>query len=416
MTQQPAAPDWATLGIAPTTDADELRRAYRARLKVVKPESDPEGFQALRQAYERLLDSLQHVQAGQESGDASAAAEDFVDALQALRHAGDGAGALSLARTTLQAQQPGSAELEAIEDALMDQVAFDRCTAPPLFLLLVDHFDWRDIQGRVARADPERHAALLDRIGAEDWITALQQAAAAGEQVPSLMLAPYSKALALLKAGGLQAGGAAEVRTRFDELLTHASFVLMRFDAATLALVREAVEGPPLLGEPRTAALPGRQETQMASAADGGMPTVSKKNNRRIIVAVVVVVLAMVGSRMLWKAQSAAGGKLPDTSLAAEVAATRLKDPARPWLATRKEPAGIFVDWAPILKMRRGVAELRIGVNMDEPSGAMTLPEWDAPIGFVASKEIKYITMRVRYQDGGEWSEVRRYPIWEGKP
>lgn len=46
---------WIRLGIEPTKDNDVIRGAYRARLPQHHPETDPEGFQALREAYELAL-------------------------------------------------------------------------------------------------------------------------------------------------------------------------------------------------------------------------------------------------------------------------------------------------------------------------------------------------------------------------
>lgn len=46
---------WEHLGIEPTDDQNTIRNAYRARLPDVHPERDPEGFQALRSAYEDAL-------------------------------------------------------------------------------------------------------------------------------------------------------------------------------------------------------------------------------------------------------------------------------------------------------------------------------------------------------------------------
>jgi len=46
---------WALLGIAPTADAAAIRRAYARKLKLTRPDEDPEGFQRLVRARDAAL-------------------------------------------------------------------------------------------------------------------------------------------------------------------------------------------------------------------------------------------------------------------------------------------------------------------------------------------------------------------------
>ena len=46
---------WELLGIEQTTDTALIRQAYREKLPSYHPETDPDGFKALREAYESAI-------------------------------------------------------------------------------------------------------------------------------------------------------------------------------------------------------------------------------------------------------------------------------------------------------------------------------------------------------------------------
>ncbi|MBQ9872136.1 MAG: tetratricopeptide repeat protein [Eubacterium sp.] len=58
---------WKILGIEKTSDEEAIREAYREALLHTNPEDDPEGFKALREAYERAVYIAAHGDEGKES-------------------------------------------------------------------------------------------------------------------------------------------------------------------------------------------------------------------------------------------------------------------------------------------------------------------------------------------------------------
>jgi hypothetical protein len=46
---------WSTLEIEPTVDISVIKKAYAKKLRIHHPEDDPEGYQTLREAYDRAL-------------------------------------------------------------------------------------------------------------------------------------------------------------------------------------------------------------------------------------------------------------------------------------------------------------------------------------------------------------------------
>lgn len=62
---------WQVLGIEPTSDEALIRRAYARLLKKHRPDSDPQGYQRLREAFEEAKNSLSSLQWADSSDEAN---------------------------------------------------------------------------------------------------------------------------------------------------------------------------------------------------------------------------------------------------------------------------------------------------------------------------------------------------------
>ncbi len=411
-----AIADWNTLGLEPTGDLDAIKRAYRARLRETPPERDPEGFQRLRAAYEAIMAAIGTPPAGMAAAppteDADAAAtEVFAMRLVALRAAGDEAGAIAAVDAELARHRPGSAAYMALEDEILDSTGLSRNLSQGLFRHLVARFDWGDANGRAARAEPERHAILADRIAAEDWYDALGRE----EGIGRALVAPDAAAARRTLPSPLDAEGKARVRALFDELGDHAMFVGHRFHAGVLAAVREAVEGPPLVASPAPTASSPWAAGSVATAGPGVVAPPRRRIVRVVLGVAAVAALgagALVGLRDPSPAPSSRPGARPATvpALSADAARRLLADAAAPWITTEPEPGGVLVSYEPLARARRGIADARYGMNRAEPDSILTLPENGTVPRFVAPPNLDFITFRLRLADG-TWLPLRRYDL-----
>lgn len=68
---------WSVLEIEPTSDEKAIRKAYAAKLRVTRPDEDPEGFQALLEARDVALMRSRHMEQTEEADDAVPAEPDM---------------------------------------------------------------------------------------------------------------------------------------------------------------------------------------------------------------------------------------------------------------------------------------------------------------------------------------------------
>ncbi|QDQ26281.1 J domain-containing protein [Chitinimonas arctica] len=132
------APCWQLLGLAPTPDEREIKRAYARLLKTTRPEDDPQAFQALRSAFEEALFQSDELARQPPAGapDEMARSTDEVAAEQLLRPYIEQLAELN--------ERGGSEETMAALDALLDRLALREPAGrdPVLWRLLEDGILW----------------------------------------------------------------------------------------------------------------------------------------------------------------------------------------------------------------------------------------------------------------------------------
>lgn len=197
---------WQELGIAPTSDTREIRRAYALRLRDAHPEQDPRAFQRLRRAYERALAWAEHgavdaepspdlshdvVDPHEEDADEPAAeqasifdpADDHefgavLRRFEAARAAGDTEAAFAEFSRGAARGVWSLADQELVVAELMKVAVEDERLPIPRFAEIARAADW----DRPIAWDDEAHKALrervLARLAAGRWYTDLKAAAA----------------------------------------------------------------------------------------------------------------------------------------------------------------------------------------------------------------------------------------------
>lgn len=312
----------------------------------------------------------------------------------ALRRAGDTAGAIALVDRCLAGPEHGAGLSPDVECGLFRMAALDLSLDPALFRHLVDHFGWWDPAGRAARADPEAHAALLDRLAAEDWFATLQSAAHRPGDPAGIVL---GRPAAPLDAAGKQA--AREIIAR---LLHWGDILLDRLDGEDLAALREAVEGPP---QPVSLPPPGKPFPTSRFAAFRHRIGWSGQ-------ACIVLLLGAVAWTIL-----DTPGLLRRPPSEQEQARSILAGTPDNWVEFRRDAARTIVYFTQLTGWRAGLRAVRYGLDTEQPDRTLPLspPGRDDPVGALvqAPATLRFVSVQVTWFDGTA-SPVRIFRVGRG--
>ena len=406
--------DWALLGIAPTRDEDSLRRAYARAVKAANPEADPEGFQRLRDAYERIL--AQTTDAPSEAHSVSAeqaeAIVTFASDITGLRAAGDAKGAIALVDKLIADYPPGHPFLMAAEAWLFDVMALQRALSPRLFCHLVERFDWRDARGRLAQADQQRHAIVLARVAAEDWYQSLEaQATSPSGMVAALALGRWHGPR--LPPNDLTAEQKQAAQSIQEGLWERSEFLLERFSARDLAYLREAVEGPPLVQTTVAAGQPQVKRSSPLWFLFGRGRAVSA-SVRRIRMAAFLGALVVIGGIKVFSMLFAPSFDSSPMGQARQV----LQQTQSNWVALRPYDGEVIVYFTQLVTSAIALKEIRYGIDTTTPDQNFPLPleprafpsliHADTKIFLQEPPDTQYVSVQLVYADGSK-SDVHTY-------
>jgi len=205
---------WDRLGIAPTRETGDIRRAYAQVLKTIDAAADPAAFHTLRQAYEAALaqaaggapaapspEPARPATPARPTAPPSAALQAIVGEFAALgrKERVDPAMAVVDRRGAAIGDVVGrGAELEA---ALFSAAMDDPEMPPALLAALARRFHWGEVGSALEERRPDLYNRYLHRMGlAQAWLRHVKAMAErpdiAGETARKLLL-PYTGEAAL---------------------------------------------------------------------------------------------------------------------------------------------------------------------------------------------------------------------------
>ncbi len=297
----------------------------------------------------------------------------------ALRRTGDLAGAMELVDSCRAEPDHGTGLSPDGESGLFRMAALDLSLSPALFRHLVDHFGWWDPASRAAQADPAAHAALLDRLAAEDWFATLRNAARRPGEPAGIA---FGHPIPALDAAGKQAG-----REVIARLLHWGDILLDRLDGEHLAALREAVDGPqpavslPPPGKPFPASRLGALRHRIGWSGQ----------------AFVVLFLGAVGLA-LWDTDLFRRTPTPQETARSALAGTTDR-----WVEFRQERDGTLVYFSQLASWSAGLQDVRYGLDRDQPDRTFPLPppgrDDSAPI-VRAPATLRFVSVQVTWFDG----------------